>query len=140
MAEFLVKTSPNLYSKYVTINKKREKVLYVKLKKALYGCIKSAVLFYRKLAAGLTKMGFKINFYDPCVANKVVSGKQLTVCWHVDDLKVSHVNKHVITKFIQKLNWLYGKKDKLTVSQGKYHHYLGMYLDFRTDGVVCVDM
>ena len=57
-----------------------------------------------------------------------------------NDLKISHVNKHVVTKFIQKLNRLYGKTDKLTVLRGRYHHYLGMYLDFRTDGVVQVDM
>ena len=75
-------------------------------------------------------MGFKINFYDPCVANKLVGGKQLTVCWHVDDLKISHVNKHVVTKLIRKLNRLYGKTDKLTVSRVKYHDYLRMYLDY----------
>ena len=102
--------------------------------------LKSAILFYRKLSADLTKMGFKINFYDPCVANKMVGGKQLTVCWHLDDIKVSHVNKHVVTKFVRRLNRLYGKKSELTVSRGKYHYYLGMYLDFRTDGVVKVDM
>jgi len=33
--------------------------------------------------------GFVLNPYDPCVANKgVVKGKQLTIVWHVDDLKV----------------------------------------------------
>ena len=129
LAELMVKALPEIYSKYVTVNNKGNKVLYVKLKKALYGCLKSAILFYRKLAADLTKMGFKINFYDPCVANKLVGVKQLTVCWHVDDLKISHVNKHVVTKLIRKLNRLYGKTDKLTVSRGKYHDYLGMYLD-----------
>ena len=84
----------------MTINEKGKKVLYVKLKKALYGCLKIAILFSRKLAADLTKMGFKIYFYDPCVANKMVGGKKLTVCWLVDDLKISHVNKHVVKKII----------------------------------------
>ena len=126
--------------KYVTINKKVKKVLYVKLKKSLYGCLKSAILFYCKLAADLVKMGFKINFYDPCVAKNMVKGKKMTVCWHVDDFEISHINKHMVTKFIQKLNQLHGKTDKLTVSQGKYHQYLGMHLDFRTDGVDQVDM
>ena len=110
------------------------------MKKALYGCLKSTILFYRKLAADITKMGFNINLYDPCIANKMVGGKQLTVCWHIDDLKISHMNKQVVTKLIQQLNRLYGKEDKLTVSQGKFHHYLEMYLDYRTDGVVRIDM
>ena len=70
LAELMVKVSPEIYSKYVTINSKGKKKLYVKLKKALYGCLRSALLFYRKLAKDLTKMGFKINVYDPCVANK----------------------------------------------------------------------
>ena len=103
LADLMVKAAPKIYSKYVTINSKGKKVLYVKLKKALYGCLKSTILFYRKLASDLTKMGFTIKFNDPCVANKMEGGKQLTVCWHVDDLKISHVNKHVVTKFIHRL-------------------------------------
>ena len=135
-----MKTSLELYSKYMTMERNRNKVLYIKLKKALYGCLKSAILFYRKLAADLTKMGFKINFYDSCVANKMVGGKQLTVCWHIDGLNILHMNKQVVTKLMQQLNQLYGKKDKLTMSRGKYHHYLGMYLGSRTNGVVRIDM
>ncbi len=34
--------------------------------------------------------GFVINDYDPCVANKMINGHQMTVTWYVDDLKVSH--------------------------------------------------
>ena len=82
-------------------------------------------------------MGFKINFYDPCVANKWVGGKQLTVCWQVDDLKISHVDKNVVTRLIKDLEKIYGK---CSVSRGKYHDYLGMHLDFRTKGKLKVDM
>jgi hypothetical protein len=45
---------------------------------------KSALLFYRKLVAELRNMGFEINLYNPCVANKMVAIGQLaalkTVC------------------------------------------------------------
>ena len=34
----------------------------------------------------LENEGFVINPYDPCVANKIVDGKQFTVAWHVDAL------------------------------------------------------
>ena len=37
--------------------------------------------------------GIRINSYDPCVANNMVGGKQLTVCWKVDELKISCGNK-----------------------------------------------
>ena len=48
-------------------------------------------------------MGFEINPYDPCVANKMVNGAQCTVYWHVDDLKVFHVDEAVVTTFSFKL-------------------------------------
>ena len=61
--------------------------------------MKSALDFYNKLRKDLENVGFKINPYDPCVANKMVNGKQITVIWHVDDLKVSHVDPKQNTKF-----------------------------------------
>ena len=62
-------------------------VLYVRLQKEIYGCLKSALLFYEKLVGDLEAYGFRINPYDPCVADKMKDGKQLTVYWHVEDLK-----------------------------------------------------
>ena len=76
-------------------------MLCVRLVKALYGCLKSALLFYQKLSADLTRYGFKINPYDPCLANKLVNGGQLTVTRHVDDLKVSHEKEEVVTSFFK---------------------------------------
>jgi hypothetical protein len=40
----------------------------------MYGMMKSALLFYRKLVSELQEMGFEINPYDPYVANKMVYG------------------------------------------------------------------
>ena len=39
-------------------------------------------------------MGFKINRYDPYVVNKMVNGHQMTIWWHVYDLKVSHKDEN----------------------------------------------
>ena len=44
-----MKVDPKLYTKYVTIDAKGQKVLYVQLSKALYGLLRAAILFYRKL-------------------------------------------------------------------------------------------
>ena len=74
MVELLVKLQPQLYRKYVTTRKNGEPMLYDKLLKALYGPLKSVLLFYKKLAGELVDMGFKINPYDLCVANKTVNG------------------------------------------------------------------
>ena len=44
----MVKNAPEVYRKYVAIEK-GEMVLYVQLLKAIYGCLSSALPFYRKL-------------------------------------------------------------------------------------------
>jgi hypothetical protein len=72
LAELMVKTNPKMYRQYVVLEKERS-VLYLRLQKALYGMMKSVLLFYRKLVLELKKMGFEINPYEPCVANKMVN-------------------------------------------------------------------
>ena len=118
LAELIVKVSPKLYSPYVTVDKRGRKVLYAKISKALYGFLRSALLFYRKLRSDLVKMGFVVNPYDPCVANNYVRGKQLNICWHVDELKISHVNKKFVTSKIKYLEKIYGK---MRTSRGTRH-------------------
>ena len=96
MAEMLVQLDPEMYGKFVVIENGKT-VLYLLLKKALYGTLKAALLFYKKLSEILKTWGFEINPYDPCVANKMIDGKQCTILWHVDDLKISHVDPGVVT-------------------------------------------
>jgi len=67
----MVKTYPNINQKFVTIEKRRQ-ILYLRLQIALYGMMKSALLFNRKLVKELKEMGFEINPYDPCMGNKLV--------------------------------------------------------------------
>ena len=59
------------YREYVTIENGK-KVLYLQLVKALYGCIKSALLWYECFTNCLLNMGFKLNKHDQCVANKMI--------------------------------------------------------------------
>jgi hypothetical protein len=80
LAEMMIQIAPKVYRKYVSIDKKGTKILYVKLQKALYGLMRASLLFYRKLRKELGAYGFEINPYDPCIANKMTeAGKQLTV-------------------------------------------------------------
>ena len=44
--EALVLIDPALYSEHVTTDKKGEPILYVRMNKALYGLLKSALDFY----------------------------------------------------------------------------------------------
>ena len=100
MAEILVKLDPKLYRKYVQVGNGKT-VLYVELLKALYGTLRAALLFWRLLSAKLVEWGFTINPYDWCVTNKMVDGKQMTVLWHVDDLKISHIDPSVWTRSVR---------------------------------------
>jgi hypothetical protein len=108
LAELMVQVAPNLYRKYITVNRKGTAILYVKMQKALYRLLRSALLFYKKLVADLESDVFVLNPYDSCVANKVVDGKQMTVCWHVDNLKVSHCDSAQVTILGKWLSKKYG--------------------------------
>ena len=140
LAELLVKVSPEVYRNYVTVER-GQTVLYVELQKALYGMLKSALLFYRKLRKDLESIGFTVNPYDPCVANMMQGGSQLTVVWHVDDLKISHKQKEVVDDLISWLRHKYEDDNgKVKESRGKVHDYLGMDLDFSEKGAVKIKM
>ena len=65
-------------------------LLYVLLDRALYGCVQSALLRYELYSTTLKEIGLELNPYDLCVANANINGKQCTVCWYVDDNKISH--------------------------------------------------
>ena len=67
------------YNNFISLEKGK-RVLYLKLKKALYGCIQSEIMWYDTFKGCLEKMVFKLNKYDPCVANKVINGEQCTLC------------------------------------------------------------
>jgi hypothetical protein len=82
----------------------------------------------------LTDIDFMINPYDPCVANKKIEGEQMTICFHVDDCKLSHRKTKVMDSMIEYL-WQeyesifeYGS-GAMPVGKGKIHKYLGMTLD-----------
>jgi hypothetical protein len=127
LAELMVMVEPSLYRKYVTTDSKGEPILFVQMHQALYGMMRSTLLFYQKFVHDLESKGFIINPYDPCVANKMVNGKQMTVGWHVDDLKVSHKDPEVLTEFRK---WLMLKYSDCKEHRGTFHEYLGMELDY----------
>ena len=139
MAELMVRIDPKLYRQYVQVEKGRQ-VLYVELKKALYGTLKAALLFWRRLSSQLETWGFEINPYDTCVANKEINGNQCTILWHVDDLKISHIDANVVTEVIKLLESEFGKEAPLTQTRGKIHEYLGMTIDYSLTGKVMFTM
>ena len=124
------------YEQFVTIEK-GQRVLYVRLRKALYGHVKSALLWYNLFSETLLADGFELNPYDPCVANKMIDGKQCTICWYVDDAKISHADPAVVRDVVKKVEARFGD---LSLSEGDHLQFLGMDIDLSQAGKVRVSM
>ena len=124
------------YTAFVTVEN-GHKVIYVRLIKALYGCVQSAFLWYEMFHSYLAEIGFELNPYDPCVANKIINGKQCTIAWYVDDMKISHVDPNVVTDVIGQIEDRFGK---MTVTRGKEHTFLGMKILYKENGTAEITM
>ena len=124
------------YKKF-TVQEKGKPTLYLQPSKALYGCMQSALLWYCTFKECLEGLGFVINPYDPCVANKIVKGKQCTICWYVDDTKISHEDSTVVDWVINKIEQKFGK---MTVNRGSKHTFLGVDIEFMENGTVKLSM
>ena len=85
--------------------------------------------------ADLRGWGFEPNPYNPCVMNKIINDKQCSILWHVDDLKLSHVD-NMVTKVLHMIDKTYCKQAPITTTQEKLHDYLGMVIDYLEDGCV----
>ena len=68
----------------------------------------------------------------------MINRKNMTVTWHVNNKKSSHVFFFQNTKSIAYLATIYG--EGITVHQGKVYNYLGMDFTFATDGIAQVSM
>ena len=105
--------------------------MLVVLDKALYGCVQSAKLWYDNVSAHLRKTGYVPNDVDPCVMNKMVNGKQCTICLFVDDILVTCVDDAGIDELIAALKAEYGE---ITVHRDESDlSYLGMHLHSEGD-------
>jgi len=139
LTDLLIKVAPDVYSPFVVYENGR-KVLYLQVLKALYGMLQAALLWYKKFRSDLESIGYIFNPYDPCVANKMIDGKQHTIRFHVDDLMASHVSKTINDKFLEWLNKMYGHCGEVKATRGDFHHYLAMHFDFSHNGQVRIHM
>jgi hypothetical protein len=111
--------------------------MIVQLKKALYGCVESAKLWYDLLSSTLLENGYAVNPLDPCIFNKSVNGNQCTVVVYVDDFFVTSKDPSMIEDLERILKHKF--KD-LTVHDGTVHSYLGMTWDFSVPHQVKITM
>ena len=109
MAELLTRVNSAKYCMYMS-EENGKQVLYIELQKALYEALQAAILFWKDLMKFLTEeLGFIINPYDSCVINKMIDGKQCTIIWHVNNLKLSCIKQSVLEDIANKPNSKYGQ-------------------------------
>ena len=126
----------NKYTAYVSYENGK-KVLYLQLLKALYGTLRAALLWYELYVTKLQALGFELNPYDLCVANKQVNGKQCSVGWYVDDNFASHDDQKVLDELLDSVRETVGA---ITCTTGSTHDFLGMNITFNDDGTAHVKM
>ena len=145
LADMLADIAPDVCKSRASENKKGNKQLLVQRQSATRGTMAASLLCCRKFCKSLTDAGFKFDPRDPCVANKIIKGNQMTICFHVDDCKLSHASKKEMDKMI---GWLKEECEsvfedgsgKMAVSRGKIHTCLGVTLDCTTPGQVKITM
>ena len=137
----LIELARSFYQEYL-VERNGKNYIYIKLKKEIYGLLCSALLFYIKLSIDLVNQGFSLNPYDPCVANKIINGLQMTIIWHIDDLKILHVSDGELDKFLCHIKKEYADEQigQVKTTRGSVHKYFGMELYFGTTGQVQVSM
>ena len=120
-------------------NEKTTKVLYMKVIRSIYGCIEAALQWYLLFSTTLKDMGFKLNAYDKCIANRTDGeGNQCTIAWYVDDCIATHVNQEVLDELGVKMIHHFGEMD---IHTGYEHDFLGMkILINEKDKTVEIDM
>ena len=126
----------SLYPKYAKF-RCHDGCVVVKLLKALYGCVQSSLLWYKKLKEVMLAMGYTMNPTDHCVFNKCINGTQATVAVYVDDLLITHRDLSAMEDMVHDI------KNQFTAikrqMQNPFKH-LGMNITKLTNGDIVVDM
>jgi hypothetical protein len=69
-----------------------------------------------------------------------VNNQKLTISWHIEDLKISHMEPKTVDDFLAWLKETYAQIGELKSTRGKQHDYLGMTLDYGVPGQITIDM
>ena len=77
--------------------------MYVKVLRAIYGCIESTMLWYNLYVNTLKYLGFSINRYDICVAKKMLDEKQCTILWYVHENKLSRIYPNLVHDILEEV-------------------------------------
>ena len=92
--DLLLQFDPGMYGPYVTYEKGRKSNLCGITEGSLWNAACCHIVL-EKAQCKIGEEGHTPNPYDSYTVNKM-NGKQSTIVWHVDDLKISHVDSKVV--------------------------------------------
>ena len=139
LVDMIVGLDSDMYRKHLLFENVK-KVIYAVVLREIYGMLLAELLFYNKFGGELENIGFELNIYDPCVANRIKVGKKHTVRFHVNDIMSCHVNPKVNDKFKEWMNRNNVKHVKEKSNRGKVHEYPGVTFDFTEKSKVKIKM
>ena len=133
LTEILVSKFPQ-YAKYVA----DDGTFCGRLNKSLYGICQASANLHAELKKTLvTKMNFIPNPKDPCVFNRTVDGRQISVIVYVDDILITGSSDRDLDSFTREFKLHH---PEVTEKVGDLLDYLGMKLDLRVDGQISIGM
>ena len=89
LEDIILNMEPIIYQKYITVNNGHT-FLYDRLKKELYGLLRSALLLYEKTAMAVYSKGLFINPCEPYTTNITIHMEKMMITLHINNLKISH--------------------------------------------------
>jgi hypothetical protein len=110
---------------------------YVRLKKALYGCVQSSKLWYDRLRSELEKLGYTVNPFDDCVFNKMFGDAQSTLLVHVDDILCACEHQHAHDELRHHLQKVFVD---VNFDSGVKLSFLGMTISLEIKGRAIISM
>ena len=99
----LLEIAPDVYGLYVITDLKGAKKTIIQCQNTIYGTIMESLRYYKNFRRIIEYEGYEFNPYGPCVANKIIKGIQINVCFHLDYIKLSHKRPKVVGKTIKRL-------------------------------------
>jgi hypothetical protein len=90
LKDMILRVRPDL-AKYVG----KDRVLYGKLLKALYGCVQASRLWYEKLKDVLLGLGYTQSETDRCIFRKIVNERVYLLVVYVDDILIIATNEEI---------------------------------------------
>jgi hypothetical protein len=120
-----VRIDPKLYRKHVQLENGKQ-VLYVELKKALYGTLEGGVTVLAAVIFTTDRMG--LHPQPIRIVRDEQNHQRITnvpSCGTLTTSKISHADPEVVTEVIDLLEGEFGKEAPLTKTRGHVHDYLG---------------